>query len=258
MKQTLILILSIFVFTSCSKEGGSEPETETETEAKSTCLIKIIERIENGSSIEKQFNTYNDKGIVIRIDYGTQSSSFYQTFNYQSDKIVMFDKVNHDSETLIFNLDASSRIISDMDHILKYDTDGYLIESIFYGAESDTTTTTYIYTNGNLTKLDYIYTNLEGLKKYSRVYEYSSDAYQSIGGYESGLAGSAFDGYSSITEFYGKTSKNLISKETFSAEGRTSFIKNYTYKKDDQGRTISMKSYNDYEDTEWKVTYECI
>lgn len=255
MKQILFIILSIFLFPSCSKEGGSEPETVPEESG--TCLIKIIERVESGSPIAKQFHTYNNQGKVTRIDYGSQNSSFYQTFDYQSDKIVMFDKVNYDSETLAFNLDANSRIIGDKNHTLKYNTDGYLIESIFYGAESDTTTTTYTYTNGNLTQLDYIYNNLEGLKKYSRIYEYSNDAYQSIGGYESGLAGSAFDGFSSLTEFYGKTSKNLIAKETFKAEGRISFIKNYAYQKDDQGRVISMRSYNDYDDTEWKVSYDC-
>lgn len=254
MKKASILILSIFLLASCSKNEDSKPETEQEA---NSCQVKIIDFIEGGQQLHKLYFTYNDQGKVRRVDYDTQNSTNYETFDYQSDKIIKYKNDGAASETLTFILDANSRIISIKNYTFKYNTDGYLIESKSSGTDL-TITKTYTYTNGNLTKKDYLYNYSTGrTDNYSSVYEYNSDAYQSIGGHASAIEGFEYDNSRVLNEFFGKTSKNLITNSSFNSPGGSSSGTTYLYQKDDKGKMISIKTKFNQVTSEYKLTYDC-
>jgi hypothetical protein len=251
MKQILILMLSIFLFTSCAKNDDSEPVA-------TTCQAKTMEYLENGKSDDKLFFTYNDKGKVARVDHGTLNSTDYETYEYQTGKIVMFDKINFlgKAETITFNLDANSRITSVGNNTFKYNAEGYLIESkqVSTGV---TNTTTFTYTNANLTKIDYLIAYSTDTEKNSTIIDYNTDAYQSIGGFGSVLANFEFNEYGVLTDFYGKTSKNLVTKDTFKSPGYTDQVTTYTYVKDEKSKVTSMKFDLAPDKRELKLTYDC-
>lgn len=254
MKQTLTLILSIFFLASCIKTDDSEPEPEA-----TICEVKAIEFNSNGTATDKLFLTFNDNGKVTRIDHGVQNSNNYETFDYQSGKIVMFDSKNYygKAETLTFNLDANSRITSVGNNTFKYNTDGYLIEAKETG-NGVTSTFTFSYTSGNLTKIDYLNTYSGGTEKSTTLLEYNSDAYQSIGGFGSALVNFEFNGLGVLTEFYGKTPKNLIAKDTFKPSGGSDYVTTYSYQKNDKGKVVSMKlNQASSNNAEYKLTYYC-
>lgn len=253
MKQTLILMLSLFLLTACSKSDSDDSQPAT-----TTCTVKTMEYLENNKSDDKLFLTYNDKGKVIRIDHGTANSADYETYDYQTGKIVLFDKIasSGKSETITFNLDANSRITSVDGYTFKYNADGYLSESKETGS-GFTSTTTYTYTGGNLTKIDYVDTYGTTTEKSSTTIDYNTDAYQSIGGYGSALANFSFNEYGALIDYYGKPSKNLISKDTFKSTGYPDDVTTYTYVKDEKGKVTSMKLDRGQMKNELNLVYDC-
>lgn len=255
MKQSLILTLLIILLTSCTKSEDSKSEVKPEA---NTCLVKTVEFLVNNTSNDKRFFTFNDMGKVTRIDHGTQNSNDYETFDYQSGKIVVYDSKNYygNAETLTFNLDANSRIIGVGNNTFKYNTDGYLVEAKEIG-DGVTRIFTLSYTGGNMVKIDYLNTYPGGSEKSTTVLEYSSDAYRSIGGFGNALINFEFNGHGVLTEFYGKTQKNLIAKNIFTPPSGSGHVTKYTYQKDDKGKIISMKLNNDVDNIELKVTYDC-
>ncbi len=256
MKQILILMLSLCIaLSSCSKSDDSKPET------KQTCKIASMEYIEAGVFDEKQVFTYDDKSRVTSVAY-TGIDIPTATITYAAGKITVKTK-DYQHE---YGTDASDRIVKADDRNYKYNADGYLIEEKSTRLDYPFTRS-YSYTDGNLVKTDYVVEETYNNTKYKTTevitLEYSKDIAGTANPYlwleyETFLAG-----------YFGKASKNLVSKVTVKttdftngAQTRTyQDVHTITYKKDDKGNVTSVIDVFSGRDGNYtntiNLSYEC-
>lgn len=223
MKRNLLTLSAacLLLVTSCSKKNSNEtPET-----TKRCLLTETTFTIKGGESGKNTF-IHDDKGRVLTGKYGDASMDQY---TYTNEQITL---KTVDGIITTYKLDSKGRIITETYSDSKsridysYDTEGYLTAEVELNG-TQTATTKYTYTNGNLTSIDY------GADK--TTISYNNDPAQEnlhidmdtdLPNFHSGV----------LKLYFGKPSKNLVSKIT-SNDG---YSESYIYEKDTNGNITKI------------------
>lgn len=243
-KLLLIALIAIVGFVSCKKEGKdsvSDAGTNVGTTvgSKTYLISKLIYSELNYQEIE-----YDAEGRVVKLtSYDDGEIESYSTIAYAGKKVTVtaFDADQEISQTILVTIGSNgygeeaiiTKTYKDDGYTytekstikLTQDGDGYVTKMTQTDEETstepsstpkvETSSTDYIYANGNLqqtveTKSD---NNI-----FIVDYEYDTDK-----GYN------PFEDLREFAQFIGKRSKNLIKKQSQSHEGNTTHERNYTY-----------------------------
>lgn len=247
MNKQLLLVLStacMLIVASCKKSIETiDPEKK--------CHVRLVEHIYTERSItitDKYYYSYDNQGRVVRLDYGSEQSSDFESFTYNGNKVT-WKGVEGDIE--IYTLDASGRIINaeqgrDLLNF-KYNMDGQMFEASIDGNKQ-----TLTYLNGNLSATAY---NATPWMKITYGNTVSGNHVVT-----SWVFGEVLDfdeiGYR-ITPYVGKISTHLPSKLIYEP-GASQTVVDIVYTNDDKGNVTSAKMTDSGgQMSEYRFSYEC-
>jgi hypothetical protein len=240
MKKILILLLSasMLIVASCEK-------SEKESDRFSGCLLISVQSGEGSNYKPSRSFSYDEKGRIVEVK--DEDGLVDQTYKYTANQIIRNGYLHVGSVINTYNLDASGKVISsterfpsnyldaDSDTEYIYNSEGFLIQVKRKGiSDNQSYVENYGYTNGNLTSTS------GGFYKYKKVIYYNDDVdrwYFHNKNHSDGVRD--VDPY--LRNFFGKNSKNLISKiEYFGEYGYGNYSENLLYEKDKSGNITKL------------------
>lgn len=235
MNKTLLILLSFsLIFTACKKSGDDSPESKT-------CQI---------STVDTQTLTYNNQGKISSI--AVTLSPHITNINYETNKIKIIS-TNGEVNILLNLTDGKVTTAEDFNakttYTFTYDSEGYRKEAIMLKANSKTTVN-YTYTDGNLTKLQMtdLLSNGSTIVGAPVIFQYLSEPASNIVDVGLAIETTFILHHYKLDSYFGKQSKNLISKVT-----KDGFTVNYTFTKDANGKITSVENPG----RKYMVTYAC-
>lgn len=244
----MLSAMALFVVVSCSK-SKEEPKEQA-----ADCQLMQASVSGGGETITNSYEYNNGKITIVKsisvFNNGSPISKNY-SYNYTSTSISHMESN--------YSLDAQGRIKnqSGSDHngnftkIYVYNNDGYLTE---IKKDNTNEVTKYTWTNGNLTKIEEVYSS-------------GGTSYIHIEFYEYGTELKPANFYADVPDlpivydytfrYMGKQSKNLVSKIRYE-NGASSDI--YSYGKDDKGNITSITQKEEGTLKTWSVyefKYNC-
>jgi YD repeat-containing protein len=246
MKKILLMAFTASVMLgACKKDKNAEPKVEQ------GCPVATYHysETEGGSTYEEDPYTlgYDTQGRIISINNGTYSTAY----TYLDGTIV--EETDNGSATYTLNsegkitgMTALSNYGGDNSVVVnKYNAQGYLSE-LKYNDENYSSTTTFIYTDGELTRMEETtvmanstYTNVTQIT-YKNEYSKNALAYAETFPYIADIStGGDTRTYLNVL---GKSNKRLINTVTVSRTGSNSFnvVKSYSYEKDASGNVTKV------------------
>ncbi|WP_293302615.1 DUF4595 domain-containing protein [Pedobacter sp. UBA4863] len=240
MNRTLIFLIAISVFASC-KKSSNDNDVKNGT-PKNCALSEVI--IGNNGNVKF---TFDDKGNLTAVTYGNENIT--SSYIYTTSTITQNSSAGSHNDMRTYLLDAQGIIKSQGERSFKYNSEGYLIEES-YGK----TIIKYSWSNGNLSKIErsdewgiYNTTNLEysSETRPSNFVDIFALALRTDVRVEDGI----------LAKYFGKQSKNLISKIT---ESYSYYRGTYSYTKDNNGNIINMtKKDGDGRETVYTYKHTC-
>jgi hypothetical protein len=233
-----ILIFFIASVMACKKDNTVVTPVEV-------CKVSLLTNTDKANEITTEQYEYNSDGKVSKITY---KDGRYAVIDYSSTAMVVSitDK-NNKKASYSYTLNAAGYVtkgpvsvyLNYGDAIYEYNSDGYLIKTSYQDLNGNTT---YSYTDGNLTS-----STVTGI---TITYEYYTDKLNNLGS-----NGGIFKAFGQ--NLYGKPSKNLVKKFTYTSSGQ-SLIGNYTYAFDSKGNVVQeIFKYSSGETNKIDLVYQC-
>lgn len=229
MKKNLVLTLStiMLIIASC-KKNSSKNEEQNPT----NCQLTESFFSSTGGDSETTLYAYDTEGRISTVKFS--DGSYQETYAYTSTQITKTVKDGSINRTYTYSLNAQGRVTTEnamadnykVDYT--YNNDGYLTQSIETNLiDNSKVTTTYTYTDGNLTKVVSPTSTLD--------ITYTSDAAKDNFFVEGDPSLPAFNS-SILKSYFGKTSKNLVAKISYGS----GYNENYSYEKDANGNITKV------------------
>lgn len=253
MTATLTLVrwmtLTLF-FIACSK-ANDKPETNV-----SGCIVASFSEIYNGSVSRAYYYTYDNQGRVSRVDFDTKPSATYETYTYETNKIIVSGTALGNG-TSVYDLDADGRVVRNGSSTFTYNSQGYLARaSDVNGPHS--TSITFFYQDENLVRVEQV-GNYGGPPPVTTTLLYEYDQSELAGEVPPANPISNFGSSRTIlAPYFGKGSKNLLKKETAKTSNYPDETRTHTYIRDSKGNITTVRTVvSDGRVGEKRLTYTC-
>ena len=247
----MLSAVTLLIVASCKKTLNDNDKSKEET-----CSLKEITTTYDGSDDLKTVYKYDDQGRVTQMQYADDNYSENYTYSATQIKEVIND--GSDVITTTFQLDATGKIVSGSTKypasMSYYDsTSEYIYNSEGYLAEWKRTTTG---ANATITSSKYTYTsgNLASIKNGSSTTTITYTSEETPPNFYFDLPnGYPFFATHALKKYFGKVSKNLMSKITWE-----SGFESYSYEKEAKGQISKVTStYDDGTVEVSAITYDC-
>jgi hypothetical protein len=248
-KHVLWFLLSVFL-SACSK---TKENTETKP---SGCTLTSLRELFQGTTTRAFFYTYDSQGRVSRIDFDQKTSATYETYTYSADKIIVGGTALGGG-TSEYVLDGKGRVIRNGSMTFQYNSEGYLAQAAEVNGPHSTTLT-FTYQAGNLSRVDQV-GHYGGPQPVTTILLYEYDLSQIGGGAAAANPINSFGTSRSVLgAYFGKSSKNLVTKETAKTSNFADEVRTHTYLRDNKGNITTIKTIvSDGRVGEKQLAYSC-
>ncbi|TCC98657.1 DUF4595 domain-containing protein [Pedobacter hiemivivus] len=248
MKKSILMLsaLCMLIVASCKKD-------KTDDKVADCLLTESTYTGEDGHTRNSIF-TYNTEGKVIKVKGGEggPNDDLEVTYTYSNSKIIEVQTQHGQSFTITYTLDGQGRIVHQTNEqgyvdTYIYNAEGYLVEIQGYNADATAAyNSKYSYTNGNLTSID-------SGNSYTINYIYGAELAN-----DNFVNEEEFPFDNVLRKFFGKTSKNLVSKLVETSGSGNPFEETYTYEKDANGNITKVSALSNDGDSYTMVSkYTC-
>lgn len=231
--------------------AGCEKSEKDSTVPSISCRIKTFKKHTFGTTI---YYSYDEKDRLSKI---TDASFAEKTLIYSPGKLTVNISNGGIGKILVYQLDTFGRVISGNNYTFKYSADGYLIESLkSYG--SYYVKLTMSYNQGNLIKVDRIATGPTTTTQDIIDFSYTEHPFLRAGEDSNPLTNDLNTiEPRELSEFLGKSVKNLISKRTTTTTNSTQ-TSTYNYLKNTNGNITAVDiSHGDGKFSFNSISYAC-